>query len=139
MRSLTKTHEHYADYAWIDAASEADPHLAWQLDMNRAQSRRSHLDRLWLRKLFVVSYADRQQFHRALGRSSQLAISIQAPSLEDLVRVDTMLQRHPSHGSTRLQRLLHNPTTLIRTATPTRSCSQHTPQIYVNHPHIITA
>jgi hypothetical protein len=86
-----------------------------------------------------LRYADGQQLHRPLRRNSQLAIPIQAPPLEDLVRVDTMLQRHPSHRSARHQRLLHNTPTLQRTATPTRPHSQPTTQIYVYHPNIIAA
>src|SRR5260370_34607236 len=59
--------------------------------------------------------------------------------MEYLACVDAVLQCNPSHGSTRFQRLLHNTPTFSRTTTPTRPRSQPTTQIYVNHPHIITA
>src|SRR5260370_18859031 len=59
--------------------------------------------------------------------------------MEYLACVDAVLQCNPSHGSTCFQRLLHNTPTFSRTTTPTRPRSQPTTQIYVNHPHIITA
>ena len=89
--------------------------------------------------LFVLNHADWQQLHRAHGSRSELAVAIQASPLKDLVRVDTMLQSHPCHRSTRLQRLLHNPATLHRAPPTTRFRQHSTAHSNVCHPHIIIA
>jgi hypothetical protein len=50
-----------------------------------------------------------QQLHSALLRCLELAIPNQAPPVKHMVRVDAILQRHPSRRSTSIQCLLHNP------------------------------
>jgi hypothetical protein len=61
----------------IDAAFEADPDLARQLDMNRARTRRNRFNRLRHRKLLVFAYAHRQQLDRVRRCRSQLAVAIE--------------------------------------------------------------
>ena len=107
--------------------------------MNRSTSITSNFNRLSLTGFSVFNDADRQQLDRIHAKRSQLAIAIQAPPLENLVRVHAMLQRHPRHRCTRFQRLLHNATTLHRAPPPPTSCPQLPAHNRINHPHIITA
>ncbi len=143
-RSRAQTLQHRTDNAWINVTFQTDPHLAWQLNMDRTtlgrlNLRRLRLAKLRLAKLGLLRDADRKQLDRLLSSHSELAVTMQTPPLKHLVRVHAILQRHPCHRSPGLQRLLHNPPPLHRTPPTTRTHHQPTAHFNISHLNIITA
>jgi len=106
--------------------------------MNRPHAECDSLGLHSLRKLSIVRHHDRQQLHAVLRLSPEQTIAIYPPPLKDLVRVDSVRPRNPSHRRPHRQRLFHNQPPLLRTATTARYRSRPYPiQLKLRFRHTI--